>query len=579
MIKSLPLYLLSLCCLASCTPADGIRNQALPQQHDIRLSVISTTDLHGHIAALPTIAGYIKNLRAARAKDGGAVILLDGGDMFQGELASNLDEGATVVEAYNQMGYSAVTVGNHEFDFGPIGPAVIPKAGDHPRGALQARAKQAHFPFLAANTIDKVTDQTLLAPDIVPSSIINVQGIRVGLVGVMTLEATQSIPIPVFEGLTLTPLAQAINTQARLLREKARAVRAQGATVVIAVAHAGGNCSRFDNADDLSSCDQQAEIFKVAQALEPGLVDAIVGGHTHQKVAHRVHGIPIIQAGKNGESLARVDLLVNAQTGQVREAHLHAPVAICAETQGKAACPPSEYEGLRVEQDAKVSTIVKHALQLADQRRNSLIGIELTTPILRAKSPKQESALGNLVADSMRQARPQVDIAMTHAGGLRADLPAGPLRYGALYETYPRDSTFALATLTGKELQTAIAKNLRGPKGLLISISGVRVKAECQGKQLDIAIFRNDSQHQNQAIAEDETLLVAINTLLALSADGPFPQIPWQIEDEPPIREEILRVLQQRGGSIDGKDKSVLDDAQPRITWPSSPSPCLATEK
>lgn len=575
MIKFLPLYLLSACGLLSCAANIASHTPALPSSHDIRLSIISTTDLHGHIEALPTIAGYINNLRAARVQDGGGVVVLDGGDMFQGELASNLNEGATVIEAYNQIAYSAVTVGNHEFDFGPLGPAVIPKAGDNPRGALHARAKQAHFPFLAANTVDKHSGKTLLHPDIVPSTIINVQGIRVGLVGVMTLEATQSIPIPVFEGLALTPLAQAISTQARLLRDKARAVRAQGATVVIAVAHAGGSCQHFDNADDLSSCDQQAEIFQVARALEPGLVDAIVAGHTHQKVAHRVNGIPIIQAGKNGETLARVDLLVNAGTGQVRKSQLHAPVTLCLSNQDNRACPASEYEGQPVKEDAAVTAIVARALQAAEQRRNSLVGVELTTPILRAKAARQESALANLVADSMLLARPQVDVAITHAGGLRADLPAGPLRYGALYEAYPRDSTFAIARLTAEELQNAIAKNLRGPKGLLISVSGIKVQAQCSGDQLQIALFRPNGETQVQPIAKDESLLVATNTLLALSAEGPFPQIAWQIEDDPPIREAILKVLQQRGGSLSGQDGALLDDNHPRISWPHAPAPCL----
>src|SRR5512133_3283601 len=97
----------------------------------VTVSIIGTSDLHGRIAALPWFAGYLKNLRAARARDGGAVVLLDAGDMFQGTLESNLGEGAAVVEAYNALGYDAATLGNHEFDFGPVGPAPSPtKPGD-----------------------------------------------------------------------------------------------------------------------------------------------------------------------------------------------------------------------------------------------------------------------------------------------------------------------------------------------------------------------------------------------------------------------------------------------------------------
>ena len=85
-------------------------------------------------------------------------MLVDAGDMFQGTLESNMTEGAAVVRAYNALGYDAVAVGNHEFDFGPVGPAPSPRApGDDPRGALKARAAEAHFPFLAANLVDDAT--------------------------------------------------------------------------------------------------------------------------------------------------------------------------------------------------------------------------------------------------------------------------------------------------------------------------------------------------------------------------------------------------------------------------------------
>src|SRR5215470_1249285 len=71
----------------------------------VTLSIIGTNDLHGALERLPLFAGFMANLRAARAADGG-VVLVDGGDMFQGTLESNLAEGADVVRAYNQLGYT-----------------------------------------------------------------------------------------------------------------------------------------------------------------------------------------------------------------------------------------------------------------------------------------------------------------------------------------------------------------------------------------------------------------------------------------------------------------------------------------
>ena len=111
------------------------------------LTIIGTNDLHGALDRLPLLAGFIANVRAARAADGGGVLLLDGGDMFQGTLESNLAEGADVVSAYNAIGYDAVAIGNHEFDFGPEGPGVTAKAGRR-RSARRAQgARRARRSF------------------------------------------------------------------------------------------------------------------------------------------------------------------------------------------------------------------------------------------------------------------------------------------------------------------------------------------------------------------------------------------------------------------------------------------------
>src|SRR6185369_2499720 len=130
----------------------------------LTISVIATTDLHGGVlprgvrGGVALLGGYLRNIRTARLQDGGGVLLVDAGDMFQGTLESNLNEGAAVIAAYNALGYAAAAVGNHDFDFGPVGPtSTSQQPSDDPRGALKARAAQANFPFLAANLIDEAT--------------------------------------------------------------------------------------------------------------------------------------------------------------------------------------------------------------------------------------------------------------------------------------------------------------------------------------------------------------------------------------------------------------------------------------
>jgi 5'-nucleotidase len=266
----------------------------------VTLSVVGTNDLHGAVletdgqGGLALLDGYLRNLRAARARDGGAVILLDAGDLFQGTLESNLNEGAVVVAAYNAMHYDAAAIGNHEFDFGPVGPATSPQSpADDPIGALKARAHEAKFPFLAANIIDKNTSRPVSWENVRPSTMLTAGGIRIGVVGLTTMETLTSTLTLNTHALDVIPLAAALEAEATRLRD-------QGATIMIASAHAGGRCTKFDNPADLSSCVADAEIFDVARALPPGLIDVIVAGHRHEGIAHEVAGVPVISSYSSG---------------------------------------------------------------------------------------------------------------------------------------------------------------------------------------------------------------------------------------------------------------------------------------
>ena len=244
------LLVTGLVCGTGITHLSG-RDQSPPSNqpgtgNTVTLSIVGTTDLHGAVfptngrGGLALLAGFVNNLRAARAADGGAVLLLDAGDTFLDGMESNLSEGALVVDAYNAMGYTAAAIGNHEFDFGPVdAPGARQTSGDL-RGALKARATQAHYPFLAANLIDVATDRPVDWPNVRPSVLVPAAGVRVGIIGVMTIDALSATAAVNVRGLRVAPLAPTIAAEASRLR-------AAGAEVIVVTAHAGGFCSRFDS--------------------------------------------------------------------------------------------------------------------------------------------------------------------------------------------------------------------------------------------------------------------------------------------------------------------------------------------
>ncbi len=514
------------------------------------LSVVGTSDLHGHITALPWLAGYVKNLREARERMGGAAILLDAGDMFQGTLASNLAEGAPVIRAYNAMGYSAAAIGNHDFDFGPVGPAPAPaRPGDDPRGALEARAAQARFPFLAANVVDAKTGKPVSWPNVEPSALVDVAGIKVGLVGAVTA-ATPRLVLPAnLAGLAFLPLAPAIAREARKLR-------ARGAKVVIAVVHEGGACTNFTDPDDLDSCDIKSPIFAVARELPRGSVDAIVAGHTHQGLAQRVAGIPIIESYANGRAFGRVDLTVDRKSGKVVASHLEAPHDICAS--GKAeSCRPTDYESRPVRRSDEVAALIAPALAATARKNAEPLHVQLPRPL--PHDLRHETALGNLFADLMRATYPG-DVALLNGGGIRTALPAGQLTYGRLYETYPFDNAFATLRLPAGEFRRLLARSL-SHAGSLVSLSGLRLLARCQEGALQVTLARPDGS----PVRDDQVLAIVTSDFLATGGDGFFAGARFDYQIGPPIRDTLAEALRRRGGVLDASDRSLYDPAHPRF--------------
>lgn len=513
-----------LCVLIACSHPPGQRAPALgdgswrpidPQPppaargHAVTISIVGTNDLHGALERLPLFAGFVVNLRAARAVDGG-VVLVDGGDMFQGTLESNLGEGADVVRAYNQIGYAAVAIGNHEFDYGPEGPAATPTGpGDDPRGALKARAREAKFPFLASNLVDNATGSRVLWPNMPGSTMVEVAGVKIGIIGAST-ESTPYTTMPAnFAGLRIAPPAQAIVDQAT-------ALRGQGAKLVIATMHIGTSCKEFDHPDDSSSCDKREELFRLLGDLPRGTVDVIVGGHTHAAVAHRLDGVAVIESYAQGRAFGRVDVTVDPD-GKISDVHIDKPHLMCPldsnfNPAAVADCHPGDYEGKPVTPDPEVQKIVDTAMARAGERRSEKLGVVLASIVKRAHAV--ESAEGNLFTDLMLEARPDAQVALTNGGGLRADLPAGTLTYGALFEALPFDNRFAIVELTGKDLRALVASNL-AHGGAFLSWAGLTARARCKAGKLDVQI-----QVRGKPLDEAASYKLATSDFLASGGDG-----------------------------------------------------------
>jgi 2',3'-cyclic-nucleotide 2'-phosphodiesterase (5'-nucleotidase family) len=512
----------------------------------LTISIIGTNDLHGALERLPLFAGYMANLRAARAADGGGVVLLDGGDMFQGTLESNINEGADVVLAYNEIGYTAAAVGNHEFDYGPEGPAATPTSiEDDARGALKARAREAKFPLLVSNISDQQTGARIKWPNMPASTIVEVSGIKIGIIGAST-ESTPYTTMPAnFAGLVMKP------PPALAITEEARTLRGQGAQLIVVTAHIGTMCKDLDHPNDTSSCERNEELYKLIDDLPRNTVDVIVGGHTHAGIAHRIKDIAVIESFSSGRAFGRIDLRVSPE-GHVSSVKIHKPRMLCeGEAVGNAlpitACKPGDYEGKPVTAAPAVQTIVDASLAKADVRRKEKLGVTLSGPITKAY--ETESVQGNWVTDLMLASVPRAQVALTNGGGLRADIPAGPLTYGQLFEAMPFDNRYATVELKGAHIRRLISTNLQRGAGIN-SWAGLTAKARCKGDKLDLEI-----NVAGKPLVETASYTMVTSDFLASGGDGTIgrlklPEDAVKITDVI-IRDAIADILRKTKGTID----------------------------
>jgi 2',3'-cyclic-nucleotide 2'-phosphodiesterase (5'-nucleotidase family) len=203
--------------------------------------------------------------------------------------------------------------------------------------------------------------------------------------------------------------------------------------------------------------------------------------------------------------------------------------------------------------------------------REQSLGVELAEAIPRAH--KTESPLGNLVTDLMRAAHP-ADVALLNGGGLRADLPVGPLTYGRLYEALPFDNRLATIATTAGQLAAVIATNLSRDGGIL-SVSGVRAVARCTAGAPKVGAPKVGTLTvtivgaNGRPLAPETALTVVTSEFLATGGDDVLPQELQRratLDSGPLLRDAVATQLRARRRVPTPRE--LADPATPRLSYP-----------
>ena len=382
------------------------------------------------------------------------LILAAGDNVGASPPNSALLQDMPAIDVENAWGLNATSYGNHEFDFGVA--------------RLLAQQARATFPFLATNIVDAVTGQA--PPWVTPSAVFEVGGVKIGVIGA-GLEGT-----PELVSAGATAGLKFLDEGPRIKAESER-LRALGVKVQIVVIHEG--TSRGQNTiGNAAGAPWEGPIMGIADELQDTTVDAMIVGHTH-RISNLMRGNILITEGINaGTSYSVLQLMIKG--GDVAWAGGATRVA----------------KNLGVAQRADVKAIVDKANADTAPLRNVVIGTQ-SADILRDSTRLNESAMGNMIADAMREKYPDVEAAFTNSGGLRADLRFAPLpgategpgqiTWGEMFAVLPFGNSTVKLTLTGAQFRTALLNgfspvcNSAIATGRFPQVSGLKLAFHCNG--------------------------------------------------------------------------------------------------
>lgn len=485
---------------------------------------------------------YVRHLRASLEQSEGEVLMLHAGDFLFPSLLSQRYDGEQMVDVLNYLDgdgaafdeHMFITFGNHEFEKGKLKHAPL----------LQSRITESQFAWLGTNVEFKSIEpgrQMVQADNLLPSKLITLNGVKVGV-----LSATTDVKGADYIRRFIPPM-QAVRTTSRALRQ-------QGAQVVIALTH-------------LTLKEDRA----LLEQLGDDAPDLIAGGHEHDRQSVQVNGRRIVKADADAMSAAVVRLdAANPKQSSVTFVDLpgkYTPDAgVVARINQWDARFAEGFCGEKGESNACLT-------QVLGKTAVDLIAEELTIR-------RFETNLGNWLADTARTsfADQGAQIAFLNAGGMRLNqnIPAGELNRRHLDTLFAYPTRLAMIRLSGAQLQAVVNHAITDwtGNGRWLQVSGFAFKhnpATGTAEQLSLI-----TQQGLRPIQADETLLAVTNDYL-LDASGDQDGYRMLGEDlivapDQPrleLKDKVLEVLQQAGSA------GIAPRVEGRVCNASKPGVCL----
>ena len=467
--------------IVACSPWLLIAAGIAGQQADTVVTLIFTNDIESAYEPVPAywidemnsiggiaqLATLIHQIRDSEPN----VFLFDAGDIFTGAL-SRLTEGALMFEFMISMGYDAMGIGNHEFDYG--------------ESIFEWQKNRAPFPVLGANLFYEGTE----FPFAQPHAVLERNGVRIGVIGILGQDAASTaIASDHIDELDVTDPATAVQRSVDELRDDV--------DLIVLLTHQGHTAPMQTDAeiDPRLARDINADIA-LAGAVDG--IDVLFGGHadagTPEPVVNEKTGTLIMQTYGQATYLGYLQLTLDAITGEIKS-YDGKLIPVDADK----LAPDSSIEQKNARYRAafpEITEVVGHT----EERLN--------------RKYFDESDLGNLLADVMVDAS-GADIGMIHPGGIRKDFPQGAIEIADILDTNPFVDPVMVMEVTGAQLVQILEQSFTHLRGLM-QVSGVETIYDTSNplRERLVSVKRN-----GRNIEDTDTFEIAVPGFLARGGD------------------------------------------------------------
>lgn len=470
----------------------------------VTFTILHTNDMHSRVMegkyagmGVAKIKTLVDEYEAANP----GVLFMDAGDAVHGQTFSTLEEGASMIEVMNEMGYDVMTAGNHDFNYG--------------YERLLELNDMADFNILGANVLNESG-----LPILKEYQIFTVNGVKVGVFGLCTPETTYKTHPDNVAGLTFE---DPVITAGRMVAELEGQV-----DVIVALAHLGIDESSTDTS------------IRVAEEVDG--IDIIIDGHSHTVLENgmMVNNTLIAQTGSYDKNLGVVTVTVEGGT-------------VTAE-----ASLITKADAAETEEDPGVAAIINeieaaHEVILSEQVGR--VPFELNGE--RAFVRTGETNMGNLVTNAMLE-ETGADCALTNGGGIRASIDPGYITKGEIITVLPFGNYIITKSLTGAVIKEALEHGTSAypdAAGMFPHVGGMSFTIDVSRPAGDRIV--NITIGGEPMDLETEYIL-ATNDFMAAGGDGYTMLDVETVNEYDALDEAVIQYIQARGVIAPTRENRIL---------------------